>query len=91
MRAAELLNEVVGKNALRRGTGGGVNSAQTEAIFVGLMRRLTVQQISPDEVKAKYDRILSMEKFLNSTETGTSAPGSVKMRFSTAIEEFKQQ
>ena len=88
MHAAALLNDAVGKAALRRGTGGGVNSAQTEAIFVGLMRRLRSKEIQPVQVKETYDRILKSEVFLNSTETGTSAPGSVKLRFNTAIKEF---
>ena len=87
-QSAELLNIAIGSSALRRGTGGGVNSAQTEAIFVGLMRRLRIGEIDIPAIQSSFERIMSSQEFLNSTDTGTSAAGSVKNRFDASIKEF---
>ena len=87
-RASELLASTLGKKALRRESGGGVNAAQTEAFLVALMHKLKVGTVSNIDLENAYRYLMDSPGFASATETGTSALTSVSARLKIATEAF---
>lgn len=82
--AAQLLTEGPGGGALRAG-GGQVNAAVTEAIFVGLFRRLDAGAVpNPAAVGSAVDGMHSDESFATATSRATADEESVRTRLAVA-------
>lgn len=69
--AAEALLDGPGQSALRKSSRQ-VNSAQTEAIFVGLMRRLRDSEIGRDELNLAIESLRDNEDFNSATSRSTA-------------------
>ncbi|MGB2756600.1 MAG: DUF262 domain-containing protein [Acidimicrobiia bacterium] len=87
-KAAQLVAAASGRNALRP-QGSQVNAALTEAIFVGLMRRLGSDP-TPDEaaVRAAIDRIHSNESLVVAVSRATADEDAVRTRLEAATTAF---
>ena len=87
--AAKLLNEGPGASALRR-RGRQINVAQTDAVFVGLMRALRERKFTPQMVEAAVDLIrqdVTLDEFMT---TGTSREESIHTRLDAATRAFAE-
>jgi hypothetical protein len=69
---------------------GPLNAAVFDAVMVGLARRLDQGPVAVggEEVKGRYDDLLSNQEFINATETGTAHQESVEVRLTRATEAF---
>jgi len=86
--AAALLIAGPGGGALRLGKGQ-VNSALTEAVFVGLMRRLDSEaEVDPSHIKAALDQMHSDESFGNAVSRATADEENVRTRLAVATKAF---
>jgi hypothetical protein len=85
--AARLLNATVGKEGLRR-TGYQINAALTEAIFVGLMRRLDAQEVSPQRVSDAVSAIRGNEELQEAISRATADEENVRIRLEVAASAF---
>lgn len=86
--ASKLLYESVGKLALRTG-GYSVNAAKTEAIFVGLMKRLASNpELTPESVRKAMAKLDSDNQFFMAIQGSTSNPNAVDIRLARAIKAF---
>ena len=65
----------------------GVNAALTDALMVGIARRMQRGPIN-SEIRQKYDRLLECEEFRDSIFAGTSQSQNVKTRIQLATEAF---
>lgn len=93
-RAAELFEEAVdvlhqgpGQVALRKASRQ-VNAAQTEAIFVGLMRRLSVGELDPSGVAAAIETLRQDPAFDAATGRATADEEPLTTRLRIATEAF---
>lgn len=84
--ASNLLAEGPGSTALRKGSA--VNAAQSEAIFVGLMRVLAEREIDAAGVTAAVMELSANEKFDAATSRATADEAVVKARVGIAAETF---
>jgi hypothetical protein len=87
--AAELLDATVGKEGLRR-TGYQLNAALTEAVFVGLMRRLDERDISPQSVSEAVSTTRSDEELQMAISRATSDEENVRIRLEVATSTFRE-
>jgi hypothetical protein len=88
LRAAKLINEGPGSAALRRRSRQ-INVAQTDAIFVGLMRALRKRKtFTPEQVTAAVEEIRSAVALDQAMTTGTSAEDAVAARLEAATQVF---
>jgi uncharacterized protein DUF262 len=86
--AASLIASGPGPSALRLGRGQ-VNAALTEAIFVGLIRRLDVGgPPSAGDLEAALERMHKNEAFVSSISRATADEESVRTRLNVATEAF---
>lgn len=86
--AADLLVAGPGPDALRFGSRQ-VNAALTEAIFVGLGRRLEARtSLRPDELQPALDQMLADEKFVTAISRATADEDSVRTRLAVATRAF---
>ena len=65
----------------------GVNAALTDALMVGIARRLQTGPIN-SEIRPEYDRLLNNEEFRNSIFAGTSQSQNVRTRIQLSTEAF---
>ncbi|NVM78896.1 hypothetical protein FHW83_004727 [Duganella sp. SG902] len=88
-RVCSLLNESAGPASLRH-LSKQVNVAMTEAVIVGLMRRLEVgdSSPSPESVNQALIKLLDDKKFVESITEGTAVDDSVKYRLAFAAKIF---
>lgn len=86
-RAAEVLLQGPGPDALRKSSRQ-VNAAQTEAIFVGLMRRLSRSDVSPADVAGAVRSLRQDATFDDSTGRATADEEPVATRLRVATEAF---
>lgn len=87
-QASRLIAAGVGKEGLRR-TGYQINAALTEAIFVGLMRRLDqATPLSEAEVAAAVQKIRSSDKVEAAVSRATADEESVRIRLEVATTVF---
>ncbi len=87
-RAAELLLDGPGSAALRPG-GTAVNAALTEAVFVGLMRRLEISEPGTETVISATSALLTEPELPGVIERATADEDSVK-RLALATKAFVQ-
>jgi hypothetical protein len=86
--AAALLISGPGGGALRLGKGQ-VNSALTEAVFVGLMRRLdSGTPVDPARIRGALDAMHADEGFGNAVSRATADEESVRTRLAVAAKAF---
>lgn len=88
-QAAAMLLEGPGPNALRRRSKQ-VNVAQTDAVFVGLMRALRERELSPEMVTEAVEKIRQDQSLDQAMTTGTSSEESVHTRLSAATRAFSE-
>lgn len=89
-RAAKLVQETVGKEALRR-TGYQLNAALTEAIFVGLMRRLDHgEPIQPSDVGGVIASLRGDEAMESAVSRATADEENVRTRLELATSHFSR-
>jgi Protein of unknown function DUF262 len=87
--ASRLLVEGPGRAALRTALGRQVNAALTEAVLVGLARRLDTGPVDdPAVVGAAVDRLLAEEAFEQAVSRATADEESVRTRLALATREF---
>lgn len=88
-RAAHLIAEKAGPAALRKASSQ-VNTAQTEAIFVGLMTALVEngRDIDGDKVSTHIENLKALQEFSSATTTGTADEEMVNRRIGLSILEF---
>lgn len=86
-RAAELIVRGPGGDALRKGSRQ-VNAAQTEAIFVGLMKRLAIRPIDPISISRVIDGLGDNNEFDQATTRSTADELVVQSRLRIASEAF---
>jgi hypothetical protein len=87
--AARLLVEGPGRVALRTAAGRQVNAALTEAVLVGLMRRLDAGSIDdPTTVGIAVNRLLAKDEFERAVSRATADEESVRTRLGVATVEF---
>ena len=87
-QAARLVLEGPGSQGLRYG-GRGLTAALTEAVFVGLMRRLeTSPRPNPADVSTALDRFLAREGVADAVTRATADEDSVRLRLAEATREF---
>ena len=86
-RAVTLLQQDVGSAALRRTDGRQVNSAQAEAVMVGLMRQLETG-IEPDDLATTVQDLKQDETFVRATTRSTADNEAVRDRLSLATQAF---
>lgn len=84
--ASDLLAAGPGATALRKGSA--VNAAQSEAIFVGLMRVLVERTINADAVSAAVFALSTDDQFDAATSRATADEAFVKARVRIAAEAF---
>jgi hypothetical protein len=86
--AAALLVAGPGGGALRLGKGQ-VNSALTEAVFIGLMRRLdTGSPVDPDQIQNALAQMHQDDGFVNAVSRATADEESVRTRLAVATQAF---
>jgi len=86
--SADLLLEGPGPGALRLGAGQ-VNAALTEAIFVGLIRRLEAgDPPRPEEIQSALERMHADESFITAVSRATADEESVRTRLAVATQAF---
>lgn len=89
-QTAELLNNTVGKDGLRR-TGYQINAALTEALFVGLMRRLDHgDPIPPGAVSGAVALIRGNEELQEAIARATADEENVRTRLEVATAAFAE-
>lgn len=86
--AAQLLEKAVGSSGLRRKGSLQINAASTEAVFFGLMQKLSENTPSPESVSSAFTSLMSTPEFVKATDTGTSAEPLVSTRLRLASEAF---
>lgn len=86
-RASRLILDGPGREALRKGARQ-VNAAQSEAIFVGLMRRLDHAEISAVEVERVIEKLKSDTDFEAATSRATANEEAMVTRIRLATEAF---
>lgn len=88
--AARLLEAGSGRRALRWAGNRAVNAALTEAVFVGLMRRLDLgdDEPSPEAVTAAVKRLQGNERLANAVTRATADEESVRTRLAITTREF---
>ena len=87
-QASELLLAGPGQSALRLG-GRQVNAALTEAIFVGLTRRLDAEHPpTPEELQGALDRMHEDPGFVSAISRATADEESVRTRLAVATQAF---
>ncbi len=68
-----------------------LNAAITDALLVGLAKRLKTGPIqTPEKIQQAYKRLLSDPKFTERYKTGTTDETSIRGRISSAFEEFEK-
>lgn len=87
LTAAKLLLGAEGSSVLRP-AGSAVNAAWTEAIFVGLMRRLAIRPIDVEEVRAALQQLRANKDLAEVTARATADLDSVQSRVRIASEAF---
>jgi hypothetical protein len=88
--SARALLVASGRSALRRYRTGQVNAALTEALFVGLMRRLNAgRPISIDETERSLAGLATDQELTNSISGSTATEEYVRKRISVATEYFE--
>ncbi|OAH63402.1 hypothetical protein AYJ66_01145 [Dietzia cinnamea] len=88
MSAAETLLDGPGPRALRKSSPQ-VNSAQTEAIFVGLMRRLKSSEIGREELARALESLTDNKQFNSATSRSTADEEQVSTRLRLATAAFE--
>jgi hypothetical protein len=88
-RAALLIAQGPGEGTLRPG-GSAVNAALTEAVFVGLMRRLDADDIDPSVAAAGMERLLKEPDLNVVIGRATADEESVRKRLALATKAFAQ-
>jgi len=87
-QASKLLQESVGRSALKT-SGYTINAAKTEAIFVGLMKRLAAgYQISAEGIKDVISELDENINFLLTIDGSTASTTAVGTRLAAAINAF---
>lgn len=87
--ATRLLDESLGRWALRRGNQNQINVASSEAVYVGLMNRLNSNSaITAEEIKEKFKELHQDENFNSYISGATTDEYYVKSRISIAINKF---
>lgn len=86
-RASHILREGVGPDVMRKASRQ-VNAAQTEAIFVGLMRRLETGDVSPSDVAAAVEELRGNSAFDAATTRATADEEPVATRLRIATDTF---
>jgi hypothetical protein len=86
-QASEVLLEGPGRAALRKSSTQ-VNAAQTEAVFVGLMRTLQSGPVEPAEATRVIDAVKSNQAFDGAVERATADEDNVTTRLRIALECF---
>jgi hypothetical protein len=87
--AAKMINHGPGPSALRR-RARQINVAQTDAVFVGLMRALKAREFTPQMVTEAVERIRQDESLDQAMTTGTSSEESVHTRLTAATRAFSE-
>lgn len=85
--ASSLLRQGPGPAALRLGKGQ-LNAALTEAVFIGLMKRLDSSAPSTEEIEEALSRMVSDEAFISAVSRATADEESVRTRLTVATEAF---
>lgn len=85
--AARLLRTGPGPTALRLGKGQ-VNAALTEAVFVGLMKRLDTGAPTAEGIEAALGAMLTSDGFISSVSRATADEESVRTRLSVSTHAF---
>lgn len=85
--AARLLADGVGPSVIRP-FGSAVNSALTEALFVGLMGRLQIDTPSASDVSAAIERLLTNPEMVASFTKSTADEENVRKRLALAKQAF---
>jgi hypothetical protein len=89
-RAAELLNDSVGRNGLRF-AGYQINAALADAIFVGLMRRLSFDPgIGVADVESAVGRLRQDDSLITAVSRATADEENVRVRLELATTEFAE-
>lgn len=87
--AAELLWDGPGRTALRWAGNRAVNAALTEAVFVGLMRRLDIDPApDPQAIKGVMERLQRSERLTAAVTRATADEESVRTRLAVTTREF---
>ncbi|ODR23055.1 DUF262 domain-containing protein [Mycolicibacterium porcinum] len=86
-QAAKLVHDGPGPSALRR-RAKQINVAQTDAVFVGLMRAMEQRDFTPEMVTEAVERIRHDGHLDQAMTTGTSNEESVSVRLAAATEAF---
>lgn len=86
-RAVDVLHQGPGEAALRKASRQ-VNAAQTEAIFVGLMRRLAAGELNPSGVAAAVEALRQDAAFDAATGRATADEEPMSTRLRIATETF---
>jgi hypothetical protein len=89
-QAAELINAGPGASALRRRSATQINVAQTDAVFVGLMRAMREREFTPQMVTEAVEQIRQNESLDKAMTTGTLSEESVHTRLSAATRAFAE-
>lgn len=87
MQASDLLLNGPGTDALRKASRQ-VNAAQTEAIYVGLMRRLSSGAVQSESVRTAVHSLRNNSKFDSATGKSTADDDSVATRLEVATATF---
>jgi len=88
-RAAQLIAQGPGEASLRPG-GSAVNAALTEAVFVGLMRRLDAGDIAPEMAASGMERLVKEPDLAAAIGRATADEESVRKRLALAAKAFAQ-
>jgi hypothetical protein len=88
-KATLLLSEGPGPGALRKGSSQ-VNAAQSEALIIGLMRRLASSPIAADEVTIIIEALVNDLEFDAATARATADEQVVEARLSIATQAFSE-
>lgn len=88
-KAAWMLNDVFGRAAIRRASRQ-VNNAWTDALFVGLMKRIAESPISAEELTIVYKQLREDEEFQSWIVGPSADEDQVHRRMKHAISAFMQ-
>lgn len=87
--ACVLLRDNVGRAAFRKGGKGQVNAAQTEAVLVGVARRLEAGPITnPGRLMGAIEELTADESFVRAISRATADEESVRSRLALASQVF---
>ena len=84
-----LIVQAIGREAFRKANA--VNAAVFDSMMIGVAKRLAISPLSVEECRAKYERLMSDDEYIDFTFGATADEKKVKGRINKAIDVFTQQ